>query len=111
MRNTLFSPWKEGRFLLLKEVELWDIVEKEVTVPDKTIDAIDYATYQKKNAKEKRVILDGIKDHLIPHVERKANYFDVRCTTLGGILHETCCVKSGTYVVLSSLTYCVKLKI
>ena len=24
-------------------------------------------------------------------------------------LHETCCVNSGTYVVLSSLNYCVKL--
>ena len=40
-----FSPWKERIVLLLEESELWDIVEKSITIPDKTIDAAGYAAY------------------------------------------------------------------
>ena len=40
-----FSPWKERIVLLLEESELWDIVEKSITVSDKTADAAGYATY------------------------------------------------------------------
>ena len=39
-----FSPWKEHTVLLLEEVDLWDIVEKAVTVLDKTADVDGYAT-------------------------------------------------------------------
>ena len=31
-------------------------------------DAVQLAAYNKKNNKGKRLILDGIKDHVIPHV-------------------------------------------
>ena len=68
-----FSPWKEIIVLLLEESELWDIVEKSITVPEKTADAAGYAAYQKKNVKAKRLILDAIKDHLIPHLSEDAS--------------------------------------
>jgi hypothetical protein len=41
-----------------------------VTVPT---DAIFLATYTKKNIKAKIIILDAIKDHVIPHGTGKSN--------------------------------------
>ena len=55
--------------MLLQECEMWDIVNntqaKLVTVP---IDATTKEEYKKKNIKSKRIILDAIKDHVIPHI-------------------------------------------
>ena len=42
--ESTFSLWKDRIVLLLEEVELWDIVEKVVTVLDKTADVDGYAT-------------------------------------------------------------------
>jgi hypothetical protein len=73
-----FSPWKERIVLLLQECELWDIVNNTqtnpVTVPT---DATLLAAYTKKNIKAKRIILDAIKDHVIPHVTGKANAYEM----------------------------------
>jgi hypothetical protein len=35
------------------------------------------AAYTKKNIKAKRIILDSIKDHVIPHVTRKSNAYEM----------------------------------
>jgi hypothetical protein len=73
-----FSPWKERIVLLLEKAELWDIVNNTqknlVTVP---IDATLLATFKKKNVKAKRIILDAIKDHVIPRVAGKTNTFEM----------------------------------
>ena len=53
---------------------MWDIVEKIVTIPT---DATQLAKFKKKNAKAKRLILDGIKDHVILHVRGKDHTFEV----------------------------------
>ena len=53
---------------------MWDIVEKTVTIPTY---ATQLTEYKKKNAKAKRLILDGIKDHAIPHVRGKGNAFEM----------------------------------
>jgi hypothetical protein len=69
-------PWKERIVLLLDEAELWDIVNSTqlnpIAVPT---DATLLAEFQKKNMKVKRIILDAIKDHVIPHVAGKENAF------------------------------------
>jgi hypothetical protein len=69
---TKFNPWKDRIVVLLEEAELWDIVNNTqsnpVIVPT---DATLLEAYQKKNVKAKRMILDAIKDHVIPHVARK----------------------------------------
>jgi hypothetical protein len=72
--TTNFSPWKERIIFLLEEVQLWDIVNKTqnnlVIVPtDETL----LEKFKKKNVKAKRIILDEIKDHDIPHVAEKQN--------------------------------------
>ena len=45
-----WTPWKARIVLLLEECELWELVE-----------------YKKKNVRAKRIFLDLVKDHIIPH--------------------------------------------
>jgi hypothetical protein len=77
-RATNFGAWKERMILLLQENELWDIVENTTThhvvVPT---NATLLATYTKKSIKAKRIILDAIKDHLIPHLTGKTNAYEM----------------------------------
>ena len=40
-----FSPWKERIVLLLEEIELWDIIEKEVTMLGKTANVTGFEFY------------------------------------------------------------------
>jgi hypothetical protein len=73
-----FGAWKERMILLLQESELWDIVENSTTNPvNVPTDPTLLATYTKKSIKAKRIILDDIKDHLIPHVTGKTNSYEM----------------------------------
>jgi hypothetical protein len=64
--------------LLLQENELWDIVENTTTHPVVVpTDATLLAAYTKKSIKAKRIILDAIKDHLIPHLMGKTNAYEM----------------------------------
>ena len=63
-----FIPWKEMITFLLKEFDLCEIVGKIVTIPT-NLDPLD--EYNKKNVKEKRIIIDVVKDHIMPHVTDK----------------------------------------
>ena len=69
-----FSPWKARIVLILQQNELWDIVNSTqaspVTVPT---GAVDKATFDKKDIKAKRIILD----HVTPHVAGKDHAFRV----------------------------------
>jgi hypothetical protein len=73
-----FSPWKERIVLLLEEAELWDTMnntqKNPIIVP---ADATLLAAFQKKNVKAERIILDAVKDHVIPHIAGKANAFEM----------------------------------
>ena len=59
-----WTPWR-ARIVLLLEYELWEIVETVAVVPT---DPISLTEFKKKNIKAKRIILDSMKDHIIPHV-------------------------------------------
>jgi hypothetical protein len=73
-----FGAWKERMILMLQENKLWDIVENSTTNPvNVPIDATLLAAYTKKSIKAKRIILDAIKDHLIPHVTGKTNAYEM----------------------------------
>lgn len=69
-----FVAWKERVISVFEGAKVWDIVEKTVTIP---IDATQLVEYKKKNVKAKKLILDGIKDHVIPHVRGKSNAFEM----------------------------------
>jgi hypothetical protein len=63
-----FVPWKCKVQNLLEEVELWFLVEKEVVLPT---NPKDLAKHNRKSIKAKQIILDLVKDHLIPHIAEK----------------------------------------
>ena len=69
-----FGAWKERIISVLDEAEMWDILEKTMVIPT---NATQLATYKKKCAKAKRLILDGIRDHVILHVRGKDHAFEV----------------------------------
>ena len=79
-----FGAWIERITSVLDEADVWDIIEKTVAIPT---DATQLAAFKKKNAKEKRLILDGIKDHVIPHVRGKGHAFEM-WTTLNNLYSE-----------------------
>ena len=59
--------WRARIVLLLEECELWEIVESVVNVPTDPTQLVEF----KKNVKVKRIILDSVNDHIIPHVSGK----------------------------------------
>jgi hypothetical protein len=69
-----FSPWKEWIMLLLEENEIWNIMEKTQTIPTNTM---FLAAFTKKNVKAKRMLLDAVKDHIIPHVSRNKYAYEM----------------------------------
>jgi hypothetical protein len=54
---------------VLKENKLWLFVNTTVPIP--TLDPIALDVHEVKEAKTQRVILDGVRDHLIPHLAEK----------------------------------------
>ena len=63
-----YSPWKERIALVPMENGIWEIVDQTLTPPT---DATQLATHNKKDAKAKRIILDAMKDHVVPHLSGK----------------------------------------
>jgi len=53
---------------VLKEYDLWELVDKLVTP---SIDSTTLEAHNKNNIKENRVLLDSVKDHIIPHLIEK----------------------------------------
>ena len=71
----IFVPWKARLVLILEENELWDEVVNStqanfITVPASP-DAQALAYFNKKDIKARRIILDAVKDHVIPHISSK----------------------------------------
>jgi len=70
-----FVPWKARILLLLEENELWPEIVRNttanpITIPAST-DAAALSAFNKKDCKARRIILDAVKDHIIPHISGK----------------------------------------
>ena len=63
-----YSPWKETIMLVLMENDIWEFVNSIVAPPT---DPKDLAIHKLKDVKARIIILDGVKDHLIPHLSGK----------------------------------------
>ena len=75
---TNFSPWKSRISLIIEENELCDIVQGTTTNPVVVpADATDKAAFLKKDIKARRVILDAVKDHVIPGILAKDHDFEM----------------------------------
>jgi hypothetical protein len=76
-----FLPWKARLALLPKEQELWEVVSNPPPAPTQTStggtpvveDPIVHVMWDKKDIKAQRVILEVVKDHLVPHVLENAS--------------------------------------
>ena len=70
-----FVSWKARILLVLRENELWEEVVRNTTTNPIVIlaatDAITYAAFNKKDIKAMRIILDAVKDYVIPHISAK----------------------------------------
>ena len=71
-----FVPWKARILLVLKENELWDEVVNHTTthpivIPSATTDPVALVAFEKKDIKAMKIILDAVKDHVIPHISGK----------------------------------------
>lgn len=60
-----FGIWKERILLLLEEYGLKDFAEKTIAVPT---DPQQADAHKKNDAKARRIIMDGVKDHVVPHL-------------------------------------------
>ena len=74
---------------IFEEAEVWNIMvhttQTPVVVPT---DATQLAAYNKKKNKGKKLIVDGIKDHCIPHVRGKSNAHEM-WTALSNLYQST----------------------
>jgi hypothetical protein len=69
-----FCPWRERISLVLEENGLLEIVESKVAAP---ADPVQLATHTKKDVKARRILVDGVKDHIIPHLSSKKSAKEV----------------------------------
>jgi hypothetical protein len=64
-----YLQWKVRIAVVLRENKLWNFVSTTVTVP--LSDPISLDLHEVKEARTQRILLDGVKDHLIPHLAEK----------------------------------------
>ena len=77
---------------MLKETELWEEVVRNtttnpVTIPPST-DTTLLAAFNKKDIKSMRIILDAVKDHVIPHISGKDHAHEM-WSALTGLFQST----------------------
>jgi hypothetical protein len=63
-----FCPWRERISLVLEENGQLEIVESRVVAPT---DPVQLAAHAKKDVKARRILVDGVMDHIIPHLSGK----------------------------------------
>ena len=61
-----YLQWQVMMSAILRENKIWSFVSTIVVVP--SADPIALDLHEVKDAKAQRLILDGVKDHLIPHL-------------------------------------------
>jgi hypothetical protein len=73
-RVSNYNPWKERTMLVLMENKIWKFANSQITTP---IDVAELLIHNQKDVKSKRIILDGGKDHLIPHLSGKNSIMEM----------------------------------
>ena len=76
-----FAPWNARLVLILEKNELWDeVVYNTTTNPIVVLastNAATLSTFNKKDIKARRIILDAVKDHVIPHISSKTRAYQM----------------------------------
>ena len=69
-----YVAWKDRMEAVLDDNGLLEFVEKDIPKPTSTDDAVVNA-WQKKQAKCRRILLEGVKDHIVSSLHGKASPF------------------------------------
>ena len=69
-----YLPWKVRITAVLKEWKIWNFANSKMTKPT---DKDDSEEHEALEARAHRVVLDGVKDHLIPHLAEKKTINDM----------------------------------
>jgi hypothetical protein len=64
-----YLQWKVRMSVVLKENKIWNYVSSIIVDP--TTDPVALDLHEVKEAKSQRIIMDGVKDHLSPHLDEK----------------------------------------
>ena len=71
---SIYIPWKVRITVVLKEWRIWSFASTVMTMPtDK--DALE--EHEALEARAQREIMDGVKDHVIRHLEKKNTSYDM----------------------------------
>jgi hypothetical protein len=70
-----YLQWKVRMSVVLKENKIWNYVNYDVVAPTTDLVALDL--HEVKKAKAQRIILDGVKDPLIPHLSEKKTAYEM----------------------------------
>lgn len=65
-----FSSWKIRIIALLEELELESFIEQDLKMPERT-------TWNRRNRKAKKIIIDAVRDHILPSIARLKTAYEV----------------------------------
>ena len=69
-----YIPWKVRITIVLKELRVWSFINSVMTKPT---NKDELEVFEAHEAKAQRIILDWVKDHLIPHLAKKKTTKDM----------------------------------
>jgi hypothetical protein len=69
-----FCHWRECIGLVLEENGLWENVEGSIASP---ADPVQEVAHNKNDVKARRIIVNGVKNHIIPHLYGKKTAKDM----------------------------------
>jgi hypothetical protein len=65
-----YISWKDRMEVVIEDNGLKEFIDKDVLKPD-VADAANIDAWQKKVAKERRILLEGVRDHIVSNLHGK----------------------------------------
>lgn len=69
-----FFSWKIRITTILEESELQSFIESDISIPE---DEAKKATWKRRNNKARKIIVDFVKDHILPSISNQKKAFEV----------------------------------
>jgi hypothetical protein len=69
--NSRFISWKDNMEEVLEDNDLKEFIDKDVPKPD-AVDAANIDAWQKKVEKVRRILLEGVRDHIVSNIHGKS---------------------------------------
>ena len=63
-----FSSWKIRVMIILREMELEEYIETNISMPENESEKV---TWKKHNNKAIKIIIDSVKDHILPSISSR----------------------------------------